>query len=893
MTKKIKIEELCKRLNSNEEEKWAFLNGLTNPQFLESFYKYDVLRFNDSCFYPAIQYLITVFDTNIKLVSQVINKNIKENTMPSNGGFVFRDLLKKFTLSEVEKYLEYERLFDFQDSIYICASFLNRNDLANFPKIYLACIKNLIKYKTVEEKVVTSKKFPELFHKQYFFQKVFLAPNQLKEILKKHDCYELLKEEYRKLHGEFGDLSVYSKQYIDPEEVIINEYKSKDVRDIILTFMAIYLKAHADKNEVEKLLKSDISMFVKLGLYVIGTNLARYKNLFNEFLTNHKDVNGLYQYKYEILTIFEELQKFYDSAIECNDSGLSPYKELEATITSFFDSIPQANAREKYLFLHGLKTHPEFSKMFNEMKKEFGNREIYNPKLFISEIEVCSVYNVSFISIQKLGEKSIEEQVEYWNGASKLTCREIKREKGAVYEENFDGLIEDTRKLIGENVKDYLKQIKKLYDLRDIRVISAFWEIFSKKIREKVITKISFNKIINLIEYYLQNYEIDDNYDFDFELSELLKSMIIKSGEGNFELHSKISTILQTLITRNYDEKDNGGDDISFYSINTVAGRYWECFITLLDYKKSMTDDEKAFLEKSLFKRKNYNYSEKMMLFHLGVHMNAMIFRLKEYPWVQNITERLQDNIPGCAAFLQGFFSYVTYIEAFKSFEKFILENYSKISLPSDVYRRFIGLFCDIKFKNTFNESDLIKNLETVFKAEEYSTMLDILALETKPTKYDKARVLSFWKEQIDRKIGFSDSLVEIPNRYMLKEDLLGFDKYLIKMFKLAANSNVKDLLPFYLEKFLNNLLSLLKKTNDEMDLAKIFNILSALIPAITYYEYKGSIPESLKFILEEYRKKNTDKAKDNVAILANQICGTKGLIQYSNLFTEFFEEIG
>ena len=888
MTDTITIKELCTRLNNNEEEKWAFFNGLTYPKFLEPFFRYNVLRFDDSCFNGIINYLITVFDGNAELIAEIINKNIREKRMPANGGFIFKNLLDKFTLQEIKEDIKYTKLFDFRDSIYICASLLNRTDLAGFPEIYLTCIKNLIKYETIEEKFITSEKIPKLFHRQYFFQKVFMASNQLKTILKKKDCYGLLKKEYQKLFNEFGDLSVYSKQYIDPDEVIINEYKTMDVRDIILTFMAIYLQANSVSKEVETLLTSNIPMFVKLGLYAVGTNLLRYKNLFNNFLIGHSNVEWLYQYKYEILTIFEELQEFYNSVAKNGDNAKSPYSKLESTIRSFLDGIPKEKNREKYLFLHGLKTHSKFSKMFNEMKKEFENREIFEPKLFISEPEVYSVHNISFISKQDLSKKSVTEQVEYWNGASKLPSKQLKREKRIVYEENFDGLLDITREIISENIKEYLKPIKNLYKLQDLRVISVFFEVLSKKIRAKDIAKTSFNKIINLIKHYLQNDQLKRDYGFDFDLSELLKSIIIESGENNAAIHLTISNMLQELISQNFNTKDEG-EDISFYSINTASGRYWECFITLLDYKKSMTDTERTFLEQALFKTE-YAYSEKLMLFHLGVHMNSMLFRLKNYPWEENIYKNLKANNAGCEAFLQGFLSYVTYIEAFKSFKRLILENYSKIKLPSEIHHRFIGLFCDIKFRNTFNESELINDLESVFVAADYNTIIHILALESSAEKFDESRVLKFWQAQVARNIDYSDELVEIPNLYINTEDLSKFNQYLIKMFQLAETSNTKELTPFYLEKFLNNILYLLQNTDESSELTKIFNILDAVISATTAYDYKGEIPNILKLILQEYSKKNTGKSKGNTLTLANKICTTKGLIQYSNLFIEFCE---
>lgn len=444
-----------------------------------------------------------------------------------------------------------------------------------------------------------------------------------------------------------------------------------------------------------------------------------------------------------------------------------------------------------------------------------------------------------------------------------------------------------TREIINENIKEYLKQIKLLQKLHDTKVISLFFEVLNKKIEEKVIKKTSFNKIIKLTEHYLQNYKKCKSYGFDYDLSNLLKGIIINSGEDSIELHQKISIILRNLILQNSKEK-NRGEDFSFYSINTSSGRYWECFITLIDYKTTVTAEEKDFLEKALFKEK-YLYSEKLMLFHLGMHTNSMIFRLKNYPWKQNIYKALQDNIQGCEPFLQGFLSYVTYIEAFKSFQKLVLENYQKINLPSDIYRRFLGLLCDIKFRNTFNEESLIEKFESSFKNKEYNKILTILAMPENVKKFDKIRVLEFWKKIILKNLDF-DSSFAIVDQYMEPHELLDYYQNLYELMRKKHSSNSEQM-PFYFEKFLNKILLVLKQTDEREELTKIYNLLSKAIENTVRFNYKGEIPEILKSLLQEYNKKTTDNVQNNVQNLAIKICQTPGLIQYANLYTNFYLE--
>jgi len=118
----------------------------------------------------------------------------------------------------------------------------------------------------------------------------------------KDEMFQLLKEEYNKIITETSDLSPYSRQSIEllKEDEEDYEYKFSDVRDIILTFLAISLKnTQSDKtNSIKELIYSDTKMYKKLGLYAINLNIKKYVDLFLEFLKKLPDKrhnNGIIQ----------------------------------------------------------------------------------------------------------------------------------------------------------------------------------------------------------------------------------------------------------------------------------------------------------------------------------------------------------------------------------------------------------------------------------------------------------------------------------------------------------------------------------------------------------------------------------------------------------------------
>ena len=75
---KIKIQDLCKKLQENIDEKGLFFKELSAKEFLEPFYKKGIFNFTDNASYWVVQYLQKIYaeETKNKIV-EIINSNIE------------------------------------------------------------------------------------------------------------------------------------------------------------------------------------------------------------------------------------------------------------------------------------------------------------------------------------------------------------------------------------------------------------------------------------------------------------------------------------------------------------------------------------------------------------------------------------------------------------------------------------------------------------------------------------------------------------------------------------------------------------------------------------------------------------------------------------------------
>lgn len=119
---------------------------------------------------------------------------------------------------------------------------------------------------------------------------------------------------------------------------------------------------------------------------------------------------------------------------------------------------------------------------------------------------------------------------------------------------------------------------------------------------------------------------------------------------------------------------------------------------------------------------------------------------------------------------------------------------------------------------------------------------------------------------------------------YKGKNDFINYYDNLIVLLNLYKNLDDKIQHEFNFTDFLKELLNELKDENENENLVKIFELINLSIDTTTSYEYIYDVPNILLLLLEELSLKDIDNSR----VLANKICRTKGLIQYSNLFSKF-----
>lgn len=894
----MKIKDFCRELNSNEEKKWVFLNATKDVRFLKPFYNYGVLTFNNYSYSAIIKFLTEVVNNNKELVAKIINKNIEDGKFPRHGCYVIIKLLEKFSLEEICELINYSFLFSLQDSIYLCDYLLKRNDIKSCEDLSIECVKSLIMSTAVEQDFDSSKKSPKSVHEYYLFEKVFKGNNFLREILSSKKIYKILKDSYINLFDEYGDLSHYLKQYIDPYKIKISQYTPTDVREIILTFMAIYMAQNSDKNDIEELLNSSIGMFVKLGLYAISINLEKYKKTFNDFIINIQNddnfLENVFIYKYELLTIFENLSADENLLNSSGNTSKSEFKLLENNIENLINNLNANNPKSeyvKYLLLHGLKNQAKFKRQFLELKEKHGGHEIFEPKLSMSEVKVYSVKNLSPITLEELKSKSIEEQIVCWNSISQIDDKMIKQEDSVAYHENAEGFIDITKQLFEEKYSIYLTQLSKLKELKEPRIIGCFFEILSNSVKNKKVSKKYYNKIIDLINYYVENNLDIESWSFNYYSSGLLKNIIILDKNNNKKRTEAINKLLEKLIFRNKNN-DEYQEDIAMAALNTASGLYWDCWFILQLHKKSISTNNIEFFETTL-EQQLEKHSKNIMLYLLGSQMNYLYYNISDYSFVVKIKqyfENVNSNYKELKAFLIGFLSFITYVDVFKEFKDLIKQNYKTIELSYDVKRRLIGLIADLKFRDEFNEEGIVNEFLNDFFNEDVIEMLELSTIKSKIKIYNKDKVMDFWRNQVATLTTYDEAFLRLFNSYIPSEEILVYEDSLRKMFKLKAQGKSNSLYShFYLEDFMKNFINLIQKTNNNaVGMVHIYNLLLDLIPSISVYEYKGNIPNLLKTILMEYSSKDYSNAKPNAKVLANIIFKTPGLIQYSYLFSEF-----
>ena len=107
-------------------------------------------------------------------------------------------------------------------------------------------------------------------------------------------------------------------------------------------------------------------------------------------------------------------------------------------------------------------------------------------------------------------------------------------------------------------------------------------------------------------------------------------------------------------------------------------------------------------------------------------------------------------------------------------------------------------------------------------------------------------------------------------------------------LFRLYENRDTSIRMGYELLVFMENLVKFANCSNfEELEHAKIFDLLSNLIDIFKYYDYVSlTIAKHLLIVLQKYYEYSNDIG--NFDILYNQILNAINLIQYSDIFVEY-----
>ena len=569
---KITIKELCDKLKADPNEKSLFFKELSAQEFLASFQKEGMFDFTDDSSYWAIQYLERIYSVNTKnTILEIINENIKNNKIDDIHYSTYYQLVKlldKFGLPDLNK-IDYVKLLKHKQAIELVKNIYKKEQIIEYENLIKATISTLLEYKI---KTTSFDKRAEVIYETYYLSEIInsnITKKNFQNALSQEFLFDYLVEKYNevyfKTHENMNEISdVFRLQKIDMEELnkgLINDYSINDVADIILYFLCVNLNSGRDVSyNIKKLLSQRIFILRKLGLYFIYEHIDKYIYLLKEFF-KHINKRNIIRITdiclYELVKIFENINK-----IDNSDS-------LDDDIKVYLDKFPRKGEKVKYDVLHGLKEHPQFKKLFFDLKEKY-QYEKDNPGIYWQEGIGGWVRNVSPISEEEFRSKSIKEQIEYINSDIKYNHHLVQVDKESVEEINERGLIDLFKKLVSENINDYIEDANSI-NINKIGFIRVYIESLSKNI-EKIK---AFSKVIlfmdNILNFIIQNPILYN--ELLYELINFNLSVVTKRHKD----FKKIFKYIKWIANNDYDENYYKTE----YNISIIAKIYIGAIIIL------------------------------------------------------------------------------------------------------------------------------------------------------------------------------------------------------------------------------------------------------------------------------------------------------------------------
>lgn len=892
---KIKFEDLCQRLQENNERKWSYFKELDDPRFLEPFSKTDILNFNDQAAPQVIKYLERVLDTATKdIIINIINRNFEQEVDYSWGTYLaILSLINKLDLiNDVEeKIVNYKILFNGNNSIKFCEILLNNEAILKTKELYKECILNIINYEIQIDDIFPEKeKIPKSIHDQYLLNELIHKEpmhTTFAKIVSRDDIFQLLKNTYEEIIKETSDLRSFNRQFIKSldEDEDDERYDRDDSRHIILDCLAISLKYSQEDNtkKIEELLNSESLMLKKAGLYAIGLDYKKYNTILFNFLKNIKDnenkIEIISNCRFEIITLFEDISKPLDKLIDSNMSNNEVINAELQSIQEFLNSFKEEELWLKYRLMHGLKNHSYFGPEFNSLKaKKFNGREDTFAKLdFISSGGAKQVIDKSPIDKEEFKKKNKDEQINFLNtyDKSKFKNSPWNEENGNYIEINDNGLAKMFKEVLLEDYEKYTNS-SKIKNINNPKIYWAIFEAMKEKLTNKEsIEECSIEKSLELIDFFLnKDINLENSFnEFGFALNTLISTIIDESTEE--EQYNLIYKVIKKINSLNQNEAllNNLASD----AINHNSGRNWENFIRLILKEQKLSDGQLELLNFQLSKD-NLNYTDKLFLYHFGFYIDYLVSNIKDNDFYE-VIEKF--DIEQTSPFLIGFSMGNRYIDTFKKVKNTILNAFKDNLLSEAERERFVKKIAIAKFE--FNEDDLFNEFEAHFDNNDKKNIISLLSRKDKIEKIDRNKVFEYWKKIVGESFAYPEKLLTLFISYKQNDDFITYSEEIKNTLELYSNLSTSLNSEYNFSKFLKAfLLDINASDRKEKDI-NVFNIMYRAIEATSKYNYLHNTPEILREILLEFQKREED-----VKTLANKICNTPGLIQYSNLFAEF-----
>jgi len=878
---KIKIQDLCKKLQENIDEKGLFFKELSAKEFLEPFYKKGIFNFTDNASYWVVQYLQKIYaeETKNKIV-EIINSNIENIKINEINYSTYMQLIKLLELFDIETFNKIKsiKLLQHKYSMDFILSLYKNNEIYKNKELVKASINFLLRYK-IEE---SYKKVCKIDYESYQLSEL-LNSKETKEnfemALKQDFLFELFikkyKEVYSKIHEKKNDISdVFARQIIDPDEIrknLVNDYHIEDISDIILYFLSVNLSGediHITEN-IKLLLSHKIYMLRKLGLYLVSLDIPKYISLIEIFFNNINKTNIVKVTEiclYEFINLLKKISEFEPDNVS-HSKRCKYYNCFDNYIEKYLQLFPKKEEKLKYRVLHGLKQHPKFKNQFYELKSKY-QYEKENPGIYWSSGVGGWVRNISPIAEEDFRAKSIKEQIEYLNSDIKYNGHITQFDNESVEEVNERGLAELFQKILKEDINKYLND-DNIFMLKKKTFIEIFLEVLSSNVEQIC----SINRVILFIDSIFDTITQNKN-----EYNSLLYSIIdfnIHISEKRHKDFKKIFKYVKYIAENDFDESYYDTEtDLGFKALNTTHGRNFRCYMNHITRIRKINENDFDFLNYVLKKENEDRFC--CFYYYLGMQYQYLSYNFKEL----NLLERVYKLDKNARKyFLNGYLGYFCYIKPFEDLKPLILESFKNNEINKDNVRtRFVIMLLDLKLK--FNMDDVFKDFSQYFNEKDYSDTLRSLTYKEN-NKYGKTKIMNFWHEII----GFHDStytnsLLNIFNKYCDVDDIGKYEDELIQIIKngfpdsLVANRSISD--------FFDKLLLYIKV---KKNVVVAYNILDEIITSMKTVKYIYKELDIIKDMLKEF--KNLGKL-ENAQLIAKKIYETPSTKYYATNLKEY-----